>query len=274
MEEGYPIVALEELEINIVNEATLGSDQTVTQTDVVTTPVIRIVDPLLVKGADPRRASPGEPVDFFIRVENPSPPSNANVTNIVVVDPLPPELTYLSHSVDAPAGVDVVVTVEAGTMRLVGHPLGITDTTVYTLTMEIPELGPGQTVQLNVQAEVNEVANPPPTDIRNLATMSFTEGTERLSEVSVNVPVSFDEDDDDDDDDDAPAPTPTPTPTPTLPPGVQPTATLPVSYLPETGLLEWQTGGSSAISWVLLLFALLGAALAALVVWQRGKFRP
>jgi hypothetical protein len=109
--------------------------------------------------------------------------------------------------------------------------------------------------------------------------MTFTEGTTRTGVTSVEVPPppqpprppsGGGDDDDDDDDDDVPAPAPTPIPT--VPPSVQPTPTLPVLFLPETGLREWQPGGS-AVGWVLLLFGLLGVALLALVVWQKVKLR-
>ncbi len=260
---GYPIVGFETIAINLVNEAIIGSNNTPTQTDVVTTPIIRIVDPLLVKGADPSQARPGERVNYFIRVENPRPPSNANATNIVVVDALPPELTYVNHNVAASPGVQIDVTVASGLMRLVGHPLGITETLVYTLTMAIPELGPGQSAQLNIVAQVNNVANPPPRTIQNLAIMSFTEGSPRQDDTPVNVPLPPRPRRDDDDDE--PAPTPTPTPPP-LPPQVTPTPTLPALFLPETGLLGSRTGEGDLAVWLLVV---IGVSATLGLFWSR-----
>jgi uncharacterized repeat protein (TIGR01451 family) len=71
--------------------ASINSDQPPTQTSVVTTPVVRIVDPIFTKGVDPGLARPGEQVDYFIMIENPSPPSNANATNVTEVANPPPD---------------------------------------------------------------------------------------------------------------------------------------------------------------------------------------
>jgi hypothetical protein len=161
-----------------------------------------------------------------------------------MVDRLPPELTLVSYAVSAAPPMVVNTVVVSGVAALVNHPLGITQTVVYTLTMSAPELVPGGQITLSVLAQVNNVANPPPRTIRNTAILNFTEGSPRTDDSPVNVPLPPGDDDDDDD-----APAPTTVPTPTLPAPVQPTPTLPILFLPETGLLEAARPANGGAGW-------------------------
>ena len=266
---GYPIVGFETVMVNIVNAAFIDSNETPTQTDVVTTPLIRIVDPVFSKSADSSSARPGELVNYFIRVENPSPPSNANATNVSIVDALPSQLTLITYTVSSSPTTQVNATVTSGTMLIVGHPFGITQAVVSTVTLDIPVLEPGAQVRLDVTAEVNDVANPPPQTIQNVAVLNFAEGAPKDDDAPVDVPLPPSSGGDDDD----ALPLPTPTPTSTPLPGIEPTPTLPILFLPETGLREGQSGGMG-VGWVLVSIALLGAGLVGLRRGFGGKEYP
>jgi uncharacterized repeat protein (TIGR01451 family) len=93
---------------------------------VVTNPIIRIVDPLLTKVVNPSQASPGDLVSFQLTLDNPSPPSNANATNLVLVDPLPYLVDLVSYNISStPGGLVDSVTVVTNIVPIIGHPLGI-----------------------------------------------------------------------------------------------------------------------------------------------------
>ncbi len=248
---GYPIIPLERVELTIINSATIDSNETPPITDTVSNPILRIIDPRLTKVGDPDRARPGDRVEYRIEVWNPAPPANANATNVIVVDALPPQLTLIGYTITAPPGVTVIGSRVDGLVPIVGHPRGITQSLASTITLEIPALPPlpeSQRVRLFVTTQVNNVADPPPVDIINQATLSFTEGSERVGSDSVNVPPvrppRRDRDDDDDDDEVAAPPA-----VPTAAPPAAAELTLPVTFLPETGLLAatgplngWTTG--------------------------------
>jgi len=234
------VVGLDTVAINLVNRAAIGSDDTLTGTATVTTPVIRVVDPRISKSGNPEEAMPGERVAYTILVENPLAASNANATNVSVVDALPPELTLLAYTVTSSPALVIQAEVVSALTRLENHPLGITESVRYTITLRTAELKPGEQITLSVETVVNEVANPAPRTIMNTAVLYFTEGAARDDAAPVNVPLPPDDGDDDGDDDDEGPPPPTATlaPTPTLPPQIQPTPTLPILFLPETGLLD------------------------------------
>lgn len=269
----YPIIPLETVELTITNSATIDSNETPPITDTVTNPLLRIIDPRITKVGDPAQARPGDLVEYHIEVWNPAPPANANATNVIVIDQLPPQLTLIDYTITAPAGVTVNDSRVDGIVPIVGHPLGITQSLVSTITLEIPVLPPlpnNQRVRLFITAQVNDVANPPPVDIINLATLNFTEGDERVDGESVNVPPvrpPQGDDDDDDDDDVVAAPAPPPAPTAAPPPAAA-ELTLPVTFLPETGIIEVQSG-KWLIGVLIGLAALVGVGL---IFWrQRTK---
>ncbi len=271
--DSYPIVAFDTVIVNIPNVATSGSDQTPTQTDVVTNPVIRIVDPLLTKVVNPSQASPGDLVSFRLTLDNPSPPSNANATNLVLVDPLPYLVDLVSYNISsAPGGLVDSVTVVTNIVPIIGHPLGITQTVATTITVSVPVLGPDQRVILDLTTRVNNLASPPPQTIRNIAFLTFAEGDVPPVTVAVDVPLppsSKGSDDDDDDNDGNNVPLPTPIAS-ALPPAIQPAPVLPVNSLPETGTREAQAK-DAAVGGVLLLSMVLGLEVA--MLFWRARFK-
>jgi len=261
--QSYPIVALESVVIDIVNQATIGSDQTPTQTATITKPVVRVVDPAISKSVDPTRASPGDTVRFYITVNNPAPPnSNANATNIVVVDALPLTVDLVNYTLSSiPSGVISSATVTTNTVST-GHPT-ITETVAATITVNIPVMAPGEQVFLYIETVVNNLASPPPQTINNSVYMTFNEGGPRAdSSPPILVPTPPRPDNGNDDDDDNPPPaviTPPPVPE------VQPT--LPVFYLPETGLVE-VSSTTFSFARSLLLISLFGIGI---VVWTARR---
>jgi uncharacterized repeat protein (TIGR01451 family) len=279
---GYPIVPFDTVIVNIPNVAIIGSDQTPTQTDVVTNPVIRIVDPLLTKLVNPSQASPGDLVSFQLVLDNPSPPSNANATNLVLVDPLPYLVDLLSYNISSvPPGLVDSVAVVTSIVPIVGHPNGITQTVATTISVFVPVLGPDEHVVLDLTTRVNNLASPPPQTIRNIAFLTFDEGDTPPVTVAVDVPLPSappgskgdDNDDDDDGDDDSsndnnvPAP---PTAIPAVPSTSQPAPALPVNLLPETGIEEAQAtelmlGGT--------LLLLMGLGLGTSLIFWRARFK-
>lgn len=265
----YPIVPLSQVAVDIVNIATLGSNETTPITDTVTVPLLRIIDPVILKRADLNLAQPGDLVHFSIEVFQ-NPQANANATNIVVVDALPYLVDFVSANTSStPPGVVVNTTVDQQLVPIVNHPNGITQTVASTVTMTIPVLGPDDRVVLELTTRVNNLANPAPQSIENLAILTFNEGSVPPARVTVNVPQppsappssdSGNNDDDDDNDNNAPVP-PSPTNAPAVPAAVQPpSGVLPVAFLPETGLrgAGWEGG---AVAGGLILLVLSGFAL-------------
>lgn len=160
-------------------------------------------------------------------------------------------------------------TVETGSIRLVNHPKGITQANVTTITIRIAALAPGEQLTLDIETRVNNTAVRPET-IRNIASLSSIEASLESGESSVNVPPPprpDDSDDDDDDDDDEDDREPTAPPSSSLP-QVQPTPTLPVKHLPETGLRE---PPAEAVGYGWLWLVLLGSGL--LGLYLRRKLR-
>ncbi|MBE7556417.1 MAG: DUF11 domain-containing protein [Anaerolineales bacterium] len=263
----YPIVPLSQVAVDIVNTASLGSNETPTLTDTVTVPLLRIVDPVILKRADINLAQPGDAVHFTIEVFNPAPPSNANATNVVVVDALPYLVDLVNFSTSTiPPGVVVNTAVVSQVVPIFGHPNGITQTVASTVTMSIPVLAPNQRVILEMTTQVNALANPGPQTIENIATLTFNEGSVPPVHSTVNVPPPApppgprdrDDNNDNDDDNDNNVPPPPPTSTPLPPAAVQPApAVLPVTFLPETGFREAQVG-SREVGIALLALTIAG----------------
>jgi hypothetical protein len=259
----YPIVALDQLLIQITNVATMTSIEIITPTksNTVTTPVLRVVDPALTKEATPEEAIAGDTVYFELIASNPSARSNAPATNVVITDPLPEFVAVLNYGfVSTPPGLVTDSSLISETIPLVGHPQGITETVRHTIILTAPVLPVDGEIVLTVTTRVKDLVNPGPQVIRNEAVLEFVQGQQKTDTAVVNVPPPPPppppDDDDDDDDDDAPPPTPTPTPPL---PVVQPAPTLPVLYLPETGLTEVSTGTENSL---FILLILMGAGVA------------
>lgn len=281
-----PIVTLDSVEVTIANMATIDSNETPTQTAQTNNPVLRIVDPIITKRGDPSQALPGDAVRYFIDIENPSPPSNANANNLVVMDALPPQLTLVDYAVSSePPGIPIIVSDSTKLIPIIGHPSGVNQAPASTIVLTIPVLAPGQSVALEVNARVNELASPGPQTIINLAQLFFNEGAARSDNTALNIPAPpplpspppspRSDKDDDDDDDDATSQGAPPAVQPASPqsvsPPAQPTPTLPVLFLPETGVRATRSEGvplNDIGAWVFIL-----ASLSGVIFWRWRKFR-
>ncbi|MCB0210405.1 MAG: DUF11 domain-containing protein [Anaerolineae bacterium] len=262
-----------------------GSDTTV-----ITNIVPSVVDPTIVKEVDVSEVSPNDPVNYSVTISNPSTNSNTSATGVILTDIMPLEMDFITYTVSTnPANLVISdETVTQNIVPVVGHPSGITQTTATTITISIPVLGLDETVTLNIQAEANDLAGPPPLDIVNLALLDYNEGGRKHATTTVTVkdnntptptptstPSSNDSNDDDNDDgssndDDGGnkstpngggSPPPSGSSNPAATP--QPTPVIPVLLLPETGL---QSGSSFG---VLPLMGLLGVVgLGGLLLWK------
>jgi uncharacterized repeat protein (TIGR01451 family) len=222
------------------------------------------------------QAQPGDPVIFWITIFNPAPPSTASATNVAITDTLPLELDLVTYTVEStPPGLVGGTTVTTNTISTAGHPSGVTQTVASTITVYIPTLGLNQEVTLAVTTTVNTLASPPPVVIENLAVLGFDQSAApRTSIFTVNPPAPAPPTNptggsgggDDDDDDSSPPPSASQPPA-----AAQPTpVSLPVSFLPETGLAtELRTINSIKGIWFLL--PLLGVATAVFCLWQRKR---
>jgi uncharacterized repeat protein (TIGR01451 family) len=268
----------------IADDGSQGPDPTPwNNTSSDTTPIIIIVDPIITKRGNVNQAQPGDPVIFSITVINPSPPSTASATDVAITDTLPMELDLVTYTVESnPPGLVGGTTVTTNTISTAGHPSGVTQSVVSTITVNVPTLGRSQAVTLVVTTTVNTLASPPPVVIENLAVLGFAQqgAAPRTSPPwFVNVPAPAPpanpgggrgggSGDDDDDDDSSPPPA---APQPPAA-AAQPTpVSLPVSFLPETGLTtELRTTGS--IKGVLLVLATLGVGgTTVFYLWRRNK---
>ncbi len=251
----------------IANSAVIGDDGTHgpepsgDNTATETTPLnLAIVDPRITKVANLSEARPGDAVNFSIVVFNPTPPSTAPATNVILTEPLPLALDLINFNLVDPWGLTLgppIVT--SNIVSLVGHPSGVTQTVASTITVNIPVLGVSQAVTLNVTAQVNNLASPPPVSVINEATLSFDQGAPRRASVPINVPT--------------PAPAPNPggkgekdkdddhkkhSSSAAVPPAAPPVVTpapppvLPVLYLPETGIGPVETN-SDSLGWGMLM---------------------
>jgi uncharacterized repeat protein (TIGR01451 family) len=281
-EDSYPIITLDQLLIQITNVATITSNEIVTPTksNTVTIPVLRVVDPALTKESSPEEAIAGDTVYFELTASNPSARSNAPATNVVITDPLPEFVEVLNYEfVSTPPGLVTDSSLVSETIPLIGHPLGVTETVRHTIVLTAPILPVDGQIVLNITTRVKDLVNPGPQVIRNEAVLEFVQGQQDITDTAVvNVPPpppsspdggdSSDDDDDDDDDDVVVTPPPAPQSTPAI---VQPEPTLPVQFLPETGLRDSQPGTNAANS-SLLWIVIFGAGIIILVyTWRRLK---
>ncbi len=153
-----------------------------------TTPILVIANPRLMKKANTPVARPGDIVEFFITVSNPAPPANTGATNVVVTDPLPLELDLVSHNVSSkPSGIVNLTVVTTKAISTVGHPSGVTQTVASTVTINIPVLGMNEAITLTLKTRVNNLANPAPLTIFNVAVLSSTNGGDDSDEAAVDI---------------------------------------------------------------------------------------
>ncbi|MCB0163420.1 MAG: DUF11 domain-containing protein [Anaerolineae bacterium] len=234
-------------------------------------------DPQIIKAVNPAQAEIGDTVNFSIIVSNPSANSTVPATNVVLTDPLPQEYNFVSYSLSsAPSGVVANGSEDSQVITIVGHPSGITQTVVTTITVDIPTLGLDESVTLSVVAKVNGLAVPRPFNIVNQATLEFDGGPPKVAEARVVVPAPSKNDtpdtneskDDDDDDGSVPSTSPPSVSVPATP--VPPTpAPLPVLLLPETGLKDVSAPISPTVVGVWSLVGVVSVALALLYGYKR-----
>lgn len=120
-------------------------------------------DPLIAKNADVQTAQVGDPVQFTITVFN---PNSVPLTNVVVVDTLPPQLDFVSGSVTQGS-----FTFDAGS---------------NTVTFNVNDLGAGQSAALTMQTVVNDKAQPGDV-LHNLAVVSVNGQQKGQAEASVQI---------------------------------------------------------------------------------------
>ena len=106
-----------------------------------------IVDPVITKLVNVQLAQVGDPVQFTITAFN---PNAVEVRSVVVVDPLPPEVDYLS------------ATTTQGSFFY--------DANTHTLTFDLGTLAAGQTATMVIQTRVNALGQPQQ-EVRNTATL-------------------------------------------------------------------------------------------------------
>jgi uncharacterized repeat protein (TIGR01451 family) len=237
-----------------------------------TTP-IPIVDPIITKNVNVTLVRPGDPVQYTVTLSNPRSRSTASATKVTLVDKMPLEMDLLSYTVTSspPDLVIDPVIVTTNTVSTVGHPSGVRQTVVSTITVPIPELGLDQSVTLNINARANNLAGPPPLTIRNLAVLGYNEGPPKEARTSVEVPArprqSPPKRSNDDDDDDTP-PAPNNAPAPSIqPPAPPPTPALPVLFLPETGQRSAPVESKAVSTIKVSIFELGLLAMAGLAAW-------
>ncbi|MBX3064288.1 MAG: DUF11 domain-containing protein [Anaerolineae bacterium] len=127
------------------------------------TPGAVIVDPAITKIGDPRFALPGEIVTWQITVSN---PNQVNVTNVVVVDPMPDPFIVQS------------ATTTQGTFSINGQ----------TVTFNIGTIAPGQTVSMTIVTRVRDDIVPPVDGI-NTVTVTWDGGGAGTATASAQVGV-------------------------------------------------------------------------------------
>jgi uncharacterized repeat protein (TIGR01451 family) len=275
--EDYPVVALEELLFNIDNVAVIGGNNiTPTNSNTTTTPVLRVVDPSLTKAVSVDQAVAGDIVDFEIIMTNPS-VSNAPATRVTLTDPVPDYLEVLDYDFDSsPPGLVTGDRLVEETIILAGQA-----TIRYTVILTVPTLSPNEQVFLNIRTQVKDFVKGPLT-IRNEAVMKFAEGSPRRDEDQLIVPTSPPASppgtsnnnggggDDDDDDDETSAPPPLPPAPPATTSGGQPAPTLPVVFLPETGLREVQSR-DWLLGNILIVSLVLAGMAVSIFVWRQKR---
>ena len=260
--------------------------------DTVTTPVTNtpqvFLDPIIVKTVDVSDVIPGDMVNYSVTISNPSTNSNISATDVFLIDEMPLEMDLISYSVSAnPASLVInSTTVTTDVVSTVGHPSGIAQTIVSTITVELPELGLDQSVTLDIVARANGLAGPPPLDITNVAALECSGCNRKEDRKTVKVrdqgssptptptrPSGGGNNNDDDDDSGGNTNTSTTTsssgggqPSPGVSVPATATPVLPVLLLPETGTRDSQLPGPMA------LVGLLGAvSLGGLLMWKLLK---
>ncbi len=112
-----------------------------------------VVDPLITKAVSLEQAQVGDVVQFTLFITN---PNSVEVPNVVVVDPLPSLVVFMSAA--TPQGD---FTFDANT---------------NTLTFNLGTLAPGQAVVITITTRVSDQAQPPD-QFRNLATVSDSDSS-------------------------------------------------------------------------------------------------
>ncbi len=157
-----------------------------------------LYDPAITKNGTPDQAVPGDTVVFTITVTN---NSTANITGVIVRDPLPSYLDFLSASTSA------------GTFTF--------NSASNTVIFDIGTMTPGQVATLVVRVIVNGSV-PAPGMATNRAAMTYNEGTRQTASDSITIPPPPPE---------PPVTGPTPTPEPSPTP-----ITVALGSLPGTGV--------------------------------------
>jgi len=218
-----------------------------------TTPII-YVDPIITKRGNPDEASAGDSVYFSITILNPVTQSVIAATGVLLIEPMPAELDLVDYSTASDPG-------------------GLVDNVIVdsseTITVDIGVLDVGQSATLYITATVNNSVVGP-TTIANTAYLEFNEGPPKNDTASLTVPNPNTSPnpkpgggkDDDDDDDDSSASTSSSSQAVPQPPPAEP-ATLPVMFLPETGI-----GHAETNDWFAL--PLMGVMLA-IYLWRITK---
>ena len=112
-----------------------------------------VLDPLITKAVNLEQAHAGDIVEFTIFITN---PNSVEVPNVVVVDPLPSLVVFMSAA--TPQGD---FTFDANT---------------NTLTFNLGTLAPGQVVVITITTRVSDQAQPPD-QFRNLAIVSDSDSS-------------------------------------------------------------------------------------------------
>lgn len=155
-----------------------------------------IYDPAITKNGTPDQAEPGDTIVFTITVTN---NSTANITGVIVRDPLPSYFDFLSASTTAGT-----FTFNSGT---------------NTVIFDIGTMTPGQVTTMVVRVRVNASA-PAPGTVTNRAIFTYNEGSQQTASDSVTIP---------------PPPPPPPGATPTPEPSPIP-MTIALGSVPGTGV--------------------------------------
>lgn len=116
------------------------------------TPVPIVFDPLVTKLVNLQRAEIGDAVQFTIVITN---PNSVDVPNVVIVDPLPEVVDYISTN--PPQGTFAFAA----------------DT--HTLTFNLGTLTPNQVLQIVIQTRVNSKGRAPD-EFRNLVHLTWDDG--------------------------------------------------------------------------------------------------
>jgi uncharacterized repeat protein (TIGR01451 family) len=123
-----------------------------------------VVEPIITKTVDIQLAQVGDPVKFTLTAFN---PNAIDVMSVVVEDPLPPEIDFVSATV-----TQGTFFFEAGT---------------NTIKFDIGTIGAGQSVTMVIQTRINERGQPQQ-ELRN-TTVLWVSGTNKGSSNTVSVTI-------------------------------------------------------------------------------------